>query len=207
MQSKDRIRKMFIPYTGRPYCVFFKNFRKIATSPSPIGCTKNYQSIGVTVNSHCVESFEGRLQRCRWGRGCSELWKSTIFPGHPVLKYSVKVSRSIIDASLQLVLRFVTLEIYSESWTWPNYSSLVTIDLKLLVFNISIKSVGKIQIFIFWLSCGYGFTQPQIIFTRPSDNIFMANDKQKSHFKHMPIFLFHSRMFRQKSFKQYNDNG
>ena len=27
-----------------------------------IGCTKNYQPIGVTVHSHCVESFEGFLQ-------------------------------------------------------------------------------------------------------------------------------------------------
>ena len=26
-----------------------------------IGCTKNYQPIGVTVHSHCVESFEGLL--------------------------------------------------------------------------------------------------------------------------------------------------
>ena len=32
-----------------------------------IGCTKNYQPIGVTVN------FEALLQRCRRGRGCSEL--------------------------------------------------------------------------------------------------------------------------------------
>ena len=38
-----------------------------------IGCTKNCQPIGVTVHSHCVESFEGLLQRCRRGRGCSEL--------------------------------------------------------------------------------------------------------------------------------------
>ena len=28
-----------------------------------IGCTKNFQPIGVTVHSHCVESFEGLLQR------------------------------------------------------------------------------------------------------------------------------------------------
>ena len=49
-----------------------------------IGCTKNYQPIGVTVHSHCVESFEGLLQRCRRGRGCSELWKNTFFPEHPV---------------------------------------------------------------------------------------------------------------------------
>ena len=39
-----------------------------------IGCTKNGQPIGKTVHSHCVESFEGLfLQRCRRGRGCSEL--------------------------------------------------------------------------------------------------------------------------------------
>ena len=50
-----------------------------------IGCTKNYQPIGVTVHSHSVKSFEGLLQRCRRGRGCSELWKNTIFLEHPVL--------------------------------------------------------------------------------------------------------------------------
>ena len=59
------------------YCVFFKNSRKFATLPrqhsAAIGCTKNYQPIGVTVHSHCVESFEGLLQRCRRGRGCSKL--------------------------------------------------------------------------------------------------------------------------------------
>ena len=37
-----------------------------------IGCTKNYQPIGVAVHSPCVESFEGLLQRSRRGRGCSE---------------------------------------------------------------------------------------------------------------------------------------
>ena len=44
-----------------------------------IGCTKNYQPIRVTVHSHCVESFEGLLQRCRRGRGCSEMWKKYNF--------------------------------------------------------------------------------------------------------------------------------
>ena len=42
-----------------------------------IGCTKNYQPIGVT--AHCDESFEGLLQRCRRGRCCSEMWKKTQF--------------------------------------------------------------------------------------------------------------------------------
>ena len=64
------------------YCVFFQE----SLQPLPrqhsaaIGCTKNYQPIGVTVHLHCVESFEGLLQWCRRGRGCSELWKNTIFP-------------------------------------------------------------------------------------------------------------------------------
>ena len=31
---------------------------------------KKYQIIGVTVHSHCVESYEGLLQRYRRGRGC-----------------------------------------------------------------------------------------------------------------------------------------
>ena len=48
------------------------------------GCTKNYQPIGVTVHSHCIESFEAILQWCRRGRGCSEFWKNTIFLEHPV---------------------------------------------------------------------------------------------------------------------------
>ena len=55
-------------------------FPKILESLSPlprqhsaaIYCTKKLP-IGVTVHSHCVESFEGLLQRCRRGRGCSEL--------------------------------------------------------------------------------------------------------------------------------------
>ena len=38
----------------------------------------------LTVHSHCVESFEGHLQQCRRGRGCSELWKNNILPEHPV---------------------------------------------------------------------------------------------------------------------------
>ena len=38
-----------------------------------IGCTKNYQPIGVAVHSYCVESLEGLSQQCRRGRSCSEL--------------------------------------------------------------------------------------------------------------------------------------
>ena len=63
------------------YCFFSKNSRKVATSPwAAMGCTKNYQPIGVTVHSHCVE---GILQRCRQGRG-EIVKKNIIFPEHPV---------------------------------------------------------------------------------------------------------------------------
>ena len=59
------------------YCVFQRILKSLPPLPrhsAVIGCTKNYQPIGVTVHSYCIESFEGLLQRCRQGRGCSELW-------------------------------------------------------------------------------------------------------------------------------------
>ena len=43
-----------------------------SASAGAIGCTKNNQPMGVTVHLHCVESFEGLLQRCRRERSCSE---------------------------------------------------------------------------------------------------------------------------------------
>ena len=72
----------FLPFAVKyrvfiKYCVFFQEFSKYLP-PLPrqhsaaIGCTKNYQPIGVTAFSHCVESLEGLLQRCRRGRGCSK---------------------------------------------------------------------------------------------------------------------------------------
>ena len=59
-----------------------------------IGCTKNYQPIGMTVHQRCVESFDGLLQRFRRGRGCSESWKTTIFIEHPqvVLKKTLNLT-------------------------------------------------------------------------------------------------------------------
>ena len=52
----------------------FESLPPLPRQHSPaIGCTKNYQPIGVTVHPHCVENFEGLLQRCRRGRDCIEL--------------------------------------------------------------------------------------------------------------------------------------
>ena len=68
------------------YCDFSKNSQE-SLPPLPrqhstaIGCTKNYQPIVTVHYSYCIESFEGRGRR---GRGCSELWKKTIFPKQPV---------------------------------------------------------------------------------------------------------------------------
>ena len=58
------------------YCVFANNSRKFAISfSSALGCYLLYkkQPIGEAVHPHCVESFEGLLQRYWRGRGCSEL--------------------------------------------------------------------------------------------------------------------------------------
>ena len=87
-------------------------FPRILESLSPlprqhsasIGCTINYQPIGVTVHSHCVESFEGLLQQ---GRGCSELWKNTIFPEHPVDKYANTFKKKSIHHVNSVLLTFL----------------------------------------------------------------------------------------------------
>ena len=88
-------------YTGCSLNIVFfsKNSRKFATSPSQaLGCYmlyKNYQPIGVTVHSHCVESFEGLLQRCRRGRGCSELWKTHFFLNTLYMNANVKNKKDV----------------------------------------------------------------------------------------------------------------
>jgi len=64
-------------------CFFPRILKSLPPLPrqhsAAIGCAKTNQPIGVTVHSHCVESFEGLLQRCRRGKGCSELWKNTLY--------------------------------------------------------------------------------------------------------------------------------
>ena len=48
-----------------------------------IGCTKDYQTIGVTVHLLCVESLEGLLQNVG-GDDAENFEKNTIFSEHPV---------------------------------------------------------------------------------------------------------------------------
>ena len=69
--------------------VFFQRIlESLPTFPrqhsAAIGCTKKNTSNRSDSKSHCVDSFEGFWQRYRRGRGCSGLWKNTIFPEHPV---------------------------------------------------------------------------------------------------------------------------
>ena len=76
-----------------------------------IGCTQNYQPTGVTVHSHC---FEGLLQRCRRGRGCSELWKKHNFFWTPC--------RDSLSLSFSLFLKIIKL--ISNSVLWERISAL-----------------------------------------------------------------------------------
>ena len=60
--------------------LFFQEFSKVCH----VWMYKNYQQIGVTVNSHCIESFA--FTDIKRGRGSSEFWKkTTIFPEHPLV--------------------------------------------------------------------------------------------------------------------------
>ena len=59
------------------YCVFFpRPLKSLPTPPrqhsAPFGCTINDQPIGITVHSHCVECFEGLLQRWRLAVNCEK---------------------------------------------------------------------------------------------------------------------------------------
>ena len=68
-----------------------------------IGCTKYYQPIGVTVHSHCIESFEGVYSEGGIAVNCE---KNTIFPEHPVILYLKYTHVSLHDVKryLQLLL-------------------------------------------------------------------------------------------------------
>ena len=67
MQEKERASEGVNYRVFIQYCGFFPIIlESLPSLPrqhlASIGCTKNYQPIGVTVHSHCVESFEGLLQ-------------------------------------------------------------------------------------------------------------------------------------------------
>ena len=66
-------KKKTIYWVFIKYCVLVPRMSEslpplLCQHSAAIGYTKNYQPIGVTVQSHCVES-------CKRGRDCNELWK------------------------------------------------------------------------------------------------------------------------------------
>ena len=79
------------------YCVFFSRILE-SLPPLPrqhsaaIGCTKNCRPIGVTVHSHCVESFEKNYSDVGEEGGVAvNCEKNTIFPEHPVYLYTESI--------------------------------------------------------------------------------------------------------------------
>ena len=77
---------MFIEY------YFFRRILEKNHSAA-IGCACNYQPIGVTVYSHCVESFEG-LSYSDLGEGGFTVYYEKKNPEHPV--FSILMTCSIV---------------------------------------------------------------------------------------------------------------
>ena len=114
-RSKTLVRPSGGKSTGCSLNIFFP---RILESLPPLllalGCYwlyKNYQPIGVTVHSHCVESFERSLI-ARRGRGCSESWKNTFFPEHPLYQEISIVydsNKSLLKTCLETFIKILQL--------------------------------------------------------------------------------------------------
>ena len=87
--NENKLRLYATRPTGCSINIFFfpRILQKFATSPSlALGCYWLYKKLPAN-RSDCTLAFRWKLwrsQRCRRGRGSSELWKNTIFPAHPV---------------------------------------------------------------------------------------------------------------------------
>ena len=70
------------------YCVFARIPKSLPTLrrhySAAIGCTKNNEPIGVTVHSHCIESFKVPYNDVGEGGVAVNCKKNTIFPEHSV---------------------------------------------------------------------------------------------------------------------------
>ena len=72
-----------------------------------IACTKNYRPIGVTVHSHCVESFEKTYSDVGEGGVAVNCEKKTIiFPEHPVERgyCTIRACGGVFQERLYLLL-------------------------------------------------------------------------------------------------------
>ena len=81
--------------------VFFKLSNDALEKWPDVILTFRYLRVSLVQGVHkilCVEGFEGVLQRCRRGRGCSELWKNTIFPEHPVCESVGDIGKCVLKS-------------------------------------------------------------------------------------------------------------
>ena len=90
--------------------VFFpKNSRKFATSPSPaLGCYWLYKKIQPEwlYTRIALRALKVSYSDLRRGRGCSELWKNTIFPEQPVSISSADLEVSCEKSGMTVSLEF-----------------------------------------------------------------------------------------------------
>ena len=126
-------------------CFFLRILESLSSLPrqhsAAIGFTKNYQPIGVTVHSHCLESSEGLVQRCRRGRGCIELWKITQFFLN-TLYLNLQVFHSPCRNKQQLLLAR-TLKFQSIIWQQSFYIDLSS--------SLRAKRLGRFPSASVWL--------------------------------------------------------
>ena len=87
-----------------------------------------------TVHSHSVESFEGLLQRCRRGRGRSELWKNTIFPEHPV--GILRPQKNLLTDKRVSFFPVVNCEIMLSLWVVLVYTTIMETSAPIASFEV-----------------------------------------------------------------------
>ena len=84
------------------YCVFFQEFLKVCHLS--LASTRLLLVVQkITANrSDCTLALRWELwrssQQCRGGRGCSELWKNTIFPEHPVCESVGDIGKCVLKS-------------------------------------------------------------------------------------------------------------
>ena len=143
---------------------FSKNIRKFATSPSPIlGCYWLYKKLPAN-RSDCTLALRSELlQRCRRGRGCSELWKNTIFPEHPVPDGSTILLDAVpyIPNPCSSCVEAVTIWLYNQMmWEMLYLMSLVLWQLCLMVWQLLLKHLLRCSWSCTW-NCNSFFTHEQ----------------------------------------------
>ena len=115
------------------YCVFLSILESLSPLPrqhsAAIGCTKNYQPIGVTVHSHCVESIENLLQDVGEGGVAVNCKKTQFFLNTLYIIYhdsadtvTIYVNRPIYENDTTLTYTWFCAPVFNDSLaaSWPS---------------------------------------------------------------------------------------